>query len=179
MIRSNADRLEGFVKDLLQIAKIQNEDILVQRQTIELSSLIRSLVSNYRIQAERKSVELEFKSNEKLHASVDPDKIEQIFSNVLSNAIKFSKCGTVSVSAERQNGGLVCSVRDQGCGVPQKDLNRIFERFYQGTHAGKGAGIGLAIAKGWVEAHGGRIWAESEGEGKGTTVTFTLPAGNI
>jgi signal transduction histidine kinase len=67
------------------------------------------------------------------------------------------------------------SVTDTGIGISPKDVTRIFDRFYHGSRSNKGAGIGLTIAKAWVEAHGGKIWAESEGEGKGTKITFTLP----
>ena len=105
----------------------------------------------------------------------DHEKLSQVLSNVLSNAIKFSDGGTIEIRMESSGRDWTISIHDEGRGIPAAHLEQIFERFFQGRHAAKGSGIGLTIAKAWVEAHGGKIWAESEGEGKGATVTFTLP----
>lgn len=105
----------------------------------------------------------------------DADKIRQVVSNILSNAVKFSSKGAITVTLLQKESEVLCSIADEGCGIAPKNLSRVFERFYQENPTAKGSGLGLAIAKGWVDAHGGRVWTESEGEGTGTRISFTLP----
>ncbi len=112
---------------------------------------------------------------EPLILEMDSAKMEQVISNILSNALKFSKGGIVELRAEIKDGSIQVQVQDQGIGIPSHLQEKIFDRFFQVDPGKKGSGIGLTIAKAWVETHGGKIWAESDGVGKGTTVTFTLP----
>ncbi len=175
MVQRNAVRLELFVKDLLNIAKIQDENVTIEKAAVDLGDLIRSIGGGFRPLYSQKGIEVVYELDRVGRVEADPDKLQQVVSNLLSNAIKFSRKGTIRIALSRKNGEVTCVVTDQGCGVPAPDLERIFERFFQGKNSQKGAGLGLAIAKAWVEAHGGRIWAESEGEGRGTKVTFTLP----
>jgi two-component system sensor histidine kinase VicK len=107
--------------------------------------------------------------------SDDSDKIKQVISSLLSNAIKYSDKGAITITLTKTSKEILFSIMDEGRGVEEKDLGRIFDRFYQVNPGSKGSGIGLTIAKAWVEAHRGRIWAESAGAGKGTTIRFTLP----
>ena len=107
----------------------------------------------------------------------DRGRIEQVLVNLLHNAIKFTPPGgSITVSASSDDSGVRISVADTGVGIPADDLPRVFERFYKADKArsGGGTGLGLAIARHIVEAHGGRIWAESV-EGRGATFIFTLP----
>ena len=107
----------------------------------------------------------------------DEARVEQVLVNLIHNAIKFTPSGgRISISAKAKNNDILASVADTGVGIPADDLPRIFERFYKAdkSRSGGGTGLGLAIAKHIVEAHGGRIWAESV-EGKGSTFNFTLP----
>jgi signal transduction histidine kinase len=113
---------------------------------------------------------------------VDADgrRIYQVMQNLITNAVKYSPDGgCITLSARTQGRELVVSVADEGLGIPATDLDRIFDRFHRvQTEMSRGiggTGLGLAICKGLVEAHGGRIWAESDGEGKGSTFRFTLP----
>lgn len=176
MIQKNAVRLENYVKDLLNISKIQEGEISVQKSSLDLSQIIQTVMEGYRPLADSKSLQLNYKFDKDLpEVYADLEKIQQVISNLFSNAIKFSERGVITISAERINGEIQCCVTDQGCGISEKNLNHVFHRFFQENPNAKGSGIGLTIAKAWVEAHGGRIWAESEGEGKGTRVTFTLP----
>jgi two-component system sensor histidine kinase VicK len=112
---------------------------------------------------------------------IDPDRIDQVLVNLLDNAIKYSRPGTsvvVAVSSGSDRSALV-QVRDQGIGIPAEDLLHIGQRFYRAdkarSRADGGSGLGLAIAQALVEAHGGRLWLESQ-EGQGTLVSFTLPS---
>ncbi len=107
----------------------------------------------------------------------DIERVRQVVTNLVHNAIKFTPSGgSITVSAVTEGDEVVIAVRDTGVGIPAEDLPRIFERFYKADRArsGGGTGLGLAIARHVVQAHGGRIWAESV-EGKGSTFFFTLP----
>jgi two-component system phosphate regulon sensor histidine kinase PhoR len=110
------------------------------------------------------------------YALADADRIQQVLTNLVHNAIKFTARGWVEIRAERRDGELAISVVDTGRGIPPGDLERIFERFFKSdrSRSEDGAGLGLAIAKHTVQAHGGRIWAESDGR-TGSTFSFTLP----
>jgi histidine kinase len=110
----------------------------------------------------------------------DEDRIIQVLTNLIGNALQYTpENGTVSVSIEREKNEARISVRDTGFGIPAEYLKHIFDRFYRvdksRSRAHGGSGIGLTIAKHLVEAHGGKIWAESAGEDKGSVFTFTLP----
>jgi signal transduction histidine kinase len=133
------------------------------------------VIDQYQQSAEQKNIQIHFDCPHPISVTADEPKIRQVVSNVLSNAVKFSDGGTVRVSLTHGKGEVLCQVTDSGRGIAKKILPRVFDRFFQGQEGTKGTGIGLTIAKAWVDAHGGQIWAESEGEGKGTTVTFTLP----
>jgi signal transduction histidine kinase len=111
----------------------------------------------------------------------DRDRLLQVFQNVIGNAIKFTKVrgGRVTIGAATGNREVVFRVSDTGCGIAPEAVPHIFDRFWQATgHGRQGAGLGLAIAKGIVEAHGGRIWVESA-EGRGTTLSFTIPTDQL
>lgn len=174
MIDQNANRLEGFVKDLLNLAKIQEGDISLNRANMDLNVLIEKVIANHEPTLKQKGLEVQYSNNVEIPAYLDIEKIEQVLSNILVNAIKFSEKGIIAISTVRSKREVTITITDSGAGIPKTDLTKIFDRFYQGKRANKGSGIGLSIAKAWVEAHGGKIWAESEGEGKGATVAFTL-----
>ncbi|MCG3206400.1 MAG: Adaptive-response sensory-kinase SasA [Elusimicrobia bacterium] len=175
MIERNAQRLEIFVNDLLKLAKIQNDEVPLTKTPINLTKLIQESIEFHQAIAEQKKLSIKFSTTDPLFVELDPSRIQQVLSNILSNAIKFSDQGDIRVQLGKKGSVVICSISDKGIGILKSDLEKIFSRFFQGRHSTKGSGIGLTIAKAWVEAHGGKIWAESEGEGKGTTVTFTLP----
>jgi two-component system sensor histidine kinase VicK len=113
---------------------------------------------------------------------VDPKCIEQVLRNLLSNAVKYSpNGGTITVQGRKDEGRLLIQVSDQGIGIPEEDLDKVFERFYRVeneiTQNIRGVGLGLPVCRGIVEAHGGRIWAEST-LGVGSVFSFTLPIGD-
>jgi signal transduction histidine kinase len=176
MIEKSSNRLSRFVSDLLAIAKIQEGQTTLASEPTDVDALVAEVVEEYRLPASTKKVRLIVNPSGAGSIHIDPEKMRHVVSNLISNAVKFSNEGPVELSGMRVNGDIQYSVRDHGRGISRKEMPRIFDRFYHGEHSNKGAGLGLAIAKAWVEAHGGRIWAESEGEGKGTTVTFTVPA---
>jgi signal transduction histidine kinase len=175
MAQSNLERLEITVRGLLNIAQIQDQDFSANKTLIDLALLAKRILEDYRATAQKKGITLSFEGPESLTIIADKEKIEQSISNILSNALKFSERGAVRIAISKNEGEINFSVCDEGPGIGRKEITRIFDRFYQAKPNQKGTGIGLTIAKAWVESHGGKIWAESEGEGKGTTVRFTIP----
>jgi len=178
IIISNTDRIENQVSQLLAISKIQHGQIDLEKSSFNLSNLILTTGRTYNHQAQTRNLNITYNIPEGLTFYGDKEKIQQIFSNLISNAIKFSKTSSIQITLNKSNEYHSISIKDQGKGILKKDLSHIFQRFYQGKNSVKGSGIGLSIAKAWVEAHGGKIWAESEGEGRGTKISFTLP-GNL
>jgi signal transduction histidine kinase len=112
--------------------------------------------------------------------SGDKAEVTRVVSNLIDNAIKYSESGEIVVSALRRPRDIEISVKDQGIGLitPKGSFDKLFSRFYQERASADGSGVGLAICKKIVNAHGGKIWVESEGKGKGTTFRFTLPVGS-
>jgi signal transduction histidine kinase len=182
-VESETDRLIRLVNDLLILSRTDSEALNLQRESVDLGQLATEAVERLAAQAEAHNVVLsvEVGADAPL-ALADSDRIEQVLVNVLDNAIKYSRPGgAVMVEVEERPAQMVqVRVRDEGLGIPAEDLPRIGERFYRADKARArtegGSGLGLAIAQALVDAHGGRLWLESE-EGIGTTVTFALPSG--
>jgi PAS domain S-box-containing protein len=180
-VQRAADQMEVLIADLLDFARIQSGTFSVVVSADRLSQVVMRVIDRMRALAEAKRQTLEVDLPSSLpHVAVDADRVGQVVSNLVSNAIKFtSEEGTVRVSARQRDQQIVVSVADSGPGIPQEDLSKIFDRFWRapGTKQ-KGSGLGLSIAKGIVEAHGGAIWAESE-LGKGSSFFFTLPLADL
>lgn len=171
-------QMDRLVRDLLDAARIEAGTFQVEPLELPLGPLIRETVELYRVRAEEGGIRLEaFVPEDGPYVRADPDRLVQVLDNLLTNALKF--CGRdcrVTVEARASGDGLVVGVRDTGPGIPAEEQAHLFERYWQGRLArGHSAGLGLPIAKAIVEAHGGRIWIDSE-EGEGTAVWFTLPA---
>ena len=188
MAERNINRLTNILNDLLNLSKIESGKIELKFEDIELKGLIELTASSLRIQADGKSIQIEVEVPEQLPAVYgDPEKIEQILTNIIGNSIKFTAEGgkiliTAKLLSPEKEGGprhtVAVYVKDTGIGIPPEHLEPIFEKFHQvegSLHRSvSGTGLGLAITKGLVEAHQGKIWVESE-VGKGSTFTFTLP----
>lgn len=182
VIRQNAERLGRLTEDLLALSQLELKSRRFEFAGYRLATLLDEAVETIRPIAARKRVAVERKPvPAEWEVFCDAAAVHQILTNLLDNAVKFSpEGGTVEVSAEldRQAGHAVVCVRDQGPGIPEADLPRIFERFYRVDKARSrelgGTGLGLAIVKHLVQAHGGRIWVESQ-LGRGAAFFFTLP----
>ncbi len=185
MAERNINRLTSILNSLLDLSRIEAGKIEMKFEELDLRSSIEFILSSLKPQADGKSIRLHMEIPEKLPSVYgDREKVEQILTNLVGNAIKFTQeGGEISVSAKpfENEGNLdmaAISVRDSGIGIPEDQLERIFEKFHQVEDSLRrsiaGTGLGLAITKGLVEAHHGRIWVESE-IGKGSTFTFTLP----
>jgi two-component system phosphate regulon sensor histidine kinase PhoR len=172
--------LTQMTQELSDLAQIESGQLPMRLVGASLKEVADSAIQRLTPQAERAGLTLTNEIANDLRALVDVDQARRVFSNLIHNAIKFTQRGGVSVSAERlDDEQLKIGVRDTGVGIPSDELPRIFERFYKVDRArGQGGtGLGLAIAKHIVEAHGGKIWAEST-LGKGATFYFTLPSEN-
>jgi signal transduction histidine kinase len=169
-----ADRMTRLIADLLDLAQIQAGKLAVEQTPQDVEGLIRDCVDMLRPLAATK--DLKGMASAGLHVRCDRERVLQILSNLVGNAIKFTpEGGSICVEARSVGDEGWFSVRDTGQGIPEDELPHVFDRFWQGrkkSHAG--IGLGLSIVKGLVEAHGGRLWVESK-LGAGTTFFFTLP----
>ena len=178
-ILNETDRMARLVKDLLLISSLEGKMIL-NRSTFSLKSMINDVVSTMSLVADEKGHRLNFEAIAELPDFYgDRDKIEQVLYNVISNAIKYTpNGGKINIKAGKLYGDLLIEVKDNGIGIPEKDLDRIFERFYRVDKARSrelgGTGLGLSISKSIVDAHGGTIRVESK-VGEGTKVILFLP----
>jgi signal transduction histidine kinase len=182
-IRSNALRLLKLINNLLDLAKIESDQLRIQRRPVQLGSLIQEIVRGAVPLAERKHVRLECSRLEVLPTiQADPDALEKIVVNLIGNALKFTDAqGRIRVEGSADGEGVHLVVADTGIGIPPDQLERIFDRFAQvdssTTRRFEGTGIGLSLVKELVELHGGRVYAESDGLGTGTRMHVLLPYG--
>ncbi|MFQ6026714.1 MAG: ATP-binding protein [Dehalococcoidia bacterium] len=179
IIDEQADRLRDLVDNLLDMTRIEAGSLSVTTEPVELGEIFQdaeaTFIRNGGVQELRLSVPEDLPP-----ANVDRRRVTQVMNNLLSNAAKFSPAtAPVFIEVSYDAVHLTVRVRDQGRGIPEDKLTHLFQKFSQvhddGHHNLSGSGLGLAICKGIVEAHGGRIWAESPGEGQGTAFSFTLP----
>ena len=177
MIRRSVHRADRLIQDLLDVARVEARTLAIQPEPQSATALVHEAVDLHRTLAGEKEIRIEAELPESLpQVNADHDRILQVFSNLLDNAIKFTpEGGRITVRAEPGVDEVVFSVQDTGPGIPEDQRARLFDPFWQARRARRaGAGLGLAIARGIVEAHGGRIHVESE-VGKGTTMSFTVP----
>jgi len=180
-IKSNADRLARLINDLLDLSRIE-AGIKLKRTNLSLPTLAREVAESLGPVAAEKLIRFEIECpDNNLTAWADPDRIAEVLTNLLGNAIKFTPTrGKVTVSLVRNGDDWVkVSIADTGPGIPSGEASRIFDKFYQVSQPEQrkamGTGLGLSIAKALVEMHGGKIWLESEA-GRGSTFSFTIPA---
>jgi two-component system phosphate regulon sensor histidine kinase PhoR len=183
-ISTEVDALTQMAQELLDLSRIESGQVELIRAPLAPKMLLSSAADRMKMQAERAGLKLTVKCGDNLPTiNVDKSRLEQVLVNLIHNSVKFTKPGgEIFLEAEATVGGapygdfIRCAVRDTGCGIPTESLSRIFERFYRvdKSRTGSGTGLGLSISKHIVEAHGGRIWAESE-EGRGSVFYFEIP----
>ena len=179
-IRASSDRLGRLIKDLLDLSIIEAGRVVLKPEPFALGSLVREVTNSLRPVAEEKLIAIQASTTEAGPTVwADRDRIAQVLTNLIGNAIKFTTPqGKVMVSAQMNGGAWVeVSVGDTGPGIPAEEAERIFDEFYQITRPGiesRGVGLGLAISKKLIEMHGGKIGVKSE-MGKGSTFYFTVP----
>jgi signal transduction histidine kinase len=177
-ILHSTERMKRLIADLQDSASLQAGRFSIDCRSHAVEGLLSEALQMMRPHATHKGVRLEPELlRRSSRARCDRERILQVFSNLIGNAIKFTPArGLILVRGEPSGGNIVFSVADNGAGIPPENLSCIFDRYWQGREAGRqGMGLGLYIAKGIIEAHGGRIWAESR-PGAGSTFFFTLPS---
>jgi two-component system phosphate regulon sensor histidine kinase PhoR len=181
VIKRHTDRLTKIVEDLLTLSTIESKEFHLKKERLSISELIRDAVDFVKEAADKKKISIsEKETTSSLMVEADRNYLEQVLVNLLDNAIKYGReGGEIEIStAEKDQKEIEISVRDNGMGIPREDLPRVFERFYRvdkgRSQALGGTGLGLSIVKHIVQAHAGRVWAESQ-LGEGSTFYFTLP----
>ena len=179
MAKNNIDRLARIINDLLDISKIEAGKTELKKEVVDLAHIIKGVVSLFKPAALKEGIDI--RANIPKEAAVilaDADKITQVFTNLVGNALKFTKKGFVTISVKSKVDAIECCVSDTGVGVSEEGLLSMFDKFQQlGSNSiskERGTGLGLSIAKSIIELHGGSVWAESK-LGEGTKVIFVLP----
>lgn len=177
-ITTEVDALTQMAQELLDLSRIESGQVELNLAPLSPKKLLLSAEDRMRLQAERAGLKLSVQCDDGLpNIRADQARLEQVLVNMIHNAVKFTKSGgEITLEAETSSGWVRFAVRDTGAGIPLESLARIFERFYRvdRSRTGSGTGLGLSISKHIVEAHGGKIWAQSE-EGRGSTFHFEIP----
>ena len=177
-ISTEVDALTQMAQELLDLSRIESGQVELILAPLAPKSLVTSAADRMRMQAERAGLKLSIKCEDGLpNIRADKSRLEQVLVNLIHNSVKFTKPGgDISLETKSTVGGIRFAVRDSGVGIPTESLTRIFERFYRvdKSRTGSGTGLGLSISKHIIEAHGGKIWAESN-EGRGSVFYFVIP----
>ena len=174
-ISSEANRMALMVTQILDATRIEEGRMMLELTPCDLDSLVRETIETYFAVLNKNNNRLALRIPLELpQVKADSSRLQRVFVNLISNALKHTKNGTILVKAEKEDKFIKATVKDTGSGISEEDMPHIWERYYKGKHSETGTGLGLFICKFIVESHGGRIWAESE-VGKGTSFMFTLP----
>ena len=182
-VLNNVQRLEEYINKLLDVMKIDAKKMQLVKQDENLLKVIENSLLELDFQIKQKNLNIKLNIPENLYAKVDAFRIGQVFSNILSNAVKFTpEKGSIEIYLNEDQNFYIFMIKDTGKGLSEEEKQKLFGKFVtlgKGADTfstlSKGSGLGLYIATGIVEAHGGTIWAESEGIGKGTAFNFTIP----
>jgi signal transduction histidine kinase len=182
-ILRNARRLQTLTNDILDVTRIESQSLNLNKERVNLDDVISSVLVDYRNQIERernqKDIKLVYENNDDnkprdIFVEADRERLTQVISNLISNAIKFTQEGVIKVSVEvKDNRDAVMTIKDNGEGIDSEIMPRLFTKF--ATKSITGTGLGLFISKSIVDAHGGKIWGENNKDGRGATFTFSLP----
>ena len=189
MLNRNAERLQKLSNAILDVTRIEAGSLELQLETLDINEEIRNVVADMEDTAQNHNIQIQFipssssttttdaktGSTEPLTVSIDKLRMFEVISNLLGNAIKYSdQSGTITIATSKKGNDVVVSIKDTGVGIRSEMLPRLFTKFSTDKERG-GTGLGLYLAKNFVEAHGGRIWAENSADGDGATFHFSLP----
>lgn len=178
--QNETERMIRMVNSLLQLSRMDNKELSLNRENVDFVPFFHQIIDRFEMQEKDGNVEFRrIIPNNSFYVWIDKDRMTQVLDNIISNAVKYSPDGgTITCKVEKKIGQIVVSIEDEGIGIEYDKLDKIFDRFYRVDKARTrklgGTGLGLAITRELVEAHYGKIWANSV-EGKGTTIYFTLP----
>ncbi|HJU78916.1 MAG TPA: sensor histidine kinase [Nitrososphaeraceae archaeon] len=184
VVMRNARRLQRLSSDILDVSKIESSSLKLSKTPLELNEVIQTVVNDFENgnKSERnKNVKIFFQRKKSIIVYVDRDRISQVLSNLLNNALKYTKHGTVRIKInpdDNENNKVVhVTIQDTGTGIAPELMPNLFSKFVTSSY--NGTGLGLFISKGIIEAHGGRIWAENNPNGIGASFTFSLPIASL
>jgi signal transduction histidine kinase len=168
-----------LISDLLDIPRIETGQIVQEMKDISLRKVIKDSLESQSSLAAEKGIKLKVKISEGLpKIKGSASRLQQVFTNLINNSIVYTSEGTITLKVQEQEGKILAEIIDTGIGIPPEDIPQLFEDFFRASNVEtKGTGLGLSISKRIIEAHGGKIWAESPDieSGKGTKFSFTLP----
>ena len=184
IIRKNAKRLQALTSDILDVTRIESQTLQLEKERFNIYDLLADVTKDYteRIKSDSKNIELIYNQkgvNHPILVEADKGRITQVLSNILNNALKFTDKGQIIINANESNNkrDIIVNVADTGSGINKDIFSKLFSKF--ATKSSQGTGLGLYISKSIIEAHGGRIRAENNKEGRGATFIFTLPISNV
>ncbi len=182
IVQRNIERLRNYMNQLLDVMKIDESKMRLNKTYTNINELIKKCVKELGYLVKKKNHTIYLNLEDSIILNIDSGRIFQVISNLLSNAIKFTaEGGQIIIEIEKKNSQIIVKIKDNGIGIKKENLENIFEKFesfdpnIDNYPRERGTGLGLYISKGIIEAHGGEITAFSEGEGKGSTFTFSLP----
>ena len=176
IIEEEADRLSELIENLLDATRLQAGGIELKKSDVFLPDLVERLVTRFKTQTDKHTFTNNFPKTFPIVLG-DDTRIEQVISNLLGNAIKYSDPGQIIISGQVRPGMVIICVKDEGPGIAPQDAPFVFDRFYRAADSArnkKGAGLGLYLSRAIIEAHGGKIWVDSK-TGEGTKICFSLP----
>ena len=176
IISRNAKRLQSLTEDILDVTRIESHSLRLKKKEFNLKDVIVNCINDLTLNRQNNKqpddVKISYEPRD-IFVQADKGRISQVISNLLSNAIKFTKDGSISIISEEKDDQAIVRIKDTGTGIDSELFPRLFSKF--ASRSFSGTGLGLFIAKSIVEAHGGRIWAENNTDGKGATFSFALP----
>jgi len=175
IIIRNAKRLLRLEQNILDIARIESQSLKLEKERFDLIQKIQNVINDFGNELSNEKIQLVFTPSQKEPIFVYADKVRifEVISNLLSNAVKFTKEGRITINAEKKDTQVLVSIKDTGLGIQPELMPKLFSKYV--TSSPLGTGVGLFISKSIIEAHGGKIWAENNQDGKGVTFTFGLP----
>jgi signal transduction histidine kinase len=184
VISRNAKRLQRLSEDILDVTRIESQSLILNKEIFNLNDVITNAIQDHKNEIEKTNgnLKLLYETNNdednNIFVKADRIRLSQVISNLIRNAIKFTKEGIILITARKDNSNnnnnqVIISVKDTGSGIDPEILPRLFSKF--ATKSFEGTGLGLFISKSIIEDHGGRIWAENNADGKGATFSFSIP----
>jgi len=173
----NAKRLTTLIENILDVTRIENQSLSLRKERLNINGIILNILEEYegRDNKKKDNVKIVFTPKDDFFVEADKGRLMQVISNLMNNAIKFTLKGTITVTTKKkeENNEIIVSIKDTGSGIDPEIMSRLFSKF--ATKSQTGTGLGLFISQNIVEAHGGKIWAENNSDGKGSTFSFSLP----
>jgi two-component system sensor histidine kinase VicK len=173
----NAKRLTTLIENILDVTRIENQSLSLRKERLNINGIILNILEEYegRDNKKKDNVKIVFTPKDDFFVEADKGRVMQVISNLMNNAIKFTLKGTITVTTKKkeENNEIIVSIKDTGSGIDPEIMSRLFSKF--ATKSQTGTGLGLFISQNIVEAHGGKIWAENNSDGKGSVFSFSLP----